>query len=235
VAAGEVVGLVGPNGCGKTTLLKALTRIVPWQQGEVRIDGAAVASMGARELARRVAVVPQSPILPVGFTALEMALMGRTAHLGFFAQEGAADERIALDALTQVDAYDLRDRRVDELSGGERQKVVIARALAQQAPLLLLDEPTSNLDLGHQIGVMQLARRLAAEQRTGVLAALHELTLAALYCDRIVLMSEGRVLADGSPGEVLTVANLQTAYGVAPVILDLDGVAGPVVLPLPRD
>jgi iron complex transport system ATP-binding protein len=230
VAPGEVVGIVGPNGGGKTTLLKAITRVVP-SRGLVRLGGDDVASLNARELARRVAVVPQDPTLPVGFTALDVVVMGRTPHLRFLEQESAADRRKAQDALAMLGAQALADRAVDELSGGERQNVVIARALVQEAPLLLLDEPTANLDISHQAGIARLLRRLAAERGAGILAALHDLTLASLYCDRLVLIASGEVVAEGAPADVLTVENVRRAYGTDVMVLRPEGLRGPVVIP----
>ena len=231
VAVGEVVGLVGPNGGGKTTLMRAISRVVPFT-GDALVGGDDVASLQPRELARRVAVVPQDPTLPVGFTVLEVVVMGRTPHLRFLEQETADDLRKAETALTMVGAQGLADRRVDELSGGERQNVVIARALVQESPLLLLDEPTANLDIGHQAGIMRLLRRLATERGTGVLAALHDLTLASLYCDRLVLLASGELIAEGTPAEVLTTENVRRAYGSKVVILQPQGMPGPVVLPI---
>ena len=235
VAAGEFVGLVGPNGCGKTTLLKAATGLLPWRSGGVSIGGSQVAGVSAKDLARKVAVVPQEPLLPAGFTALEVVLMGRTPHLGFFAQEGPADYEKAREALARVDATALAERPVDALSGGERKKVVIARALAQEAPLLLLDEPTSNLDLPHQIATAELLQRLSRQEGAAVLAAIHDLTLASLFCDRLVLMASGQVVADGAPAAVLNPENLRRAYGFEPALLRLEDGRGPVVLPLTPD
>jgi iron complex transport system ATP-binding protein len=229
VPAGEVVALVGPNGCGKTTLLRAVTRVVPWSAGDVLLGEVSARGMPVRELSRRVAVVPQNPLLPVGYTALECVVMGRTPHLGFLDQEGPGDVRMAEDALARVGAGHLSGRRVDELSGGERQNVVLARALAQQAPILLLDEPTANLDIGHQVAVALLVRELAASG-LAVLAAVHDLTLASLYSDRIVLMADGRVVAAGSAGEVLTPARLKSVYGADVTVVD--GILPrPIVLP----
>jgi iron complex transport system ATP-binding protein len=230
VTSGEVVGLIGPNGGGKTTLLKAITRVVP-SIGQVGVDGCDVTSLNARELARRIAVVPQDSTLPVGFTSLEVVVMGRTPHLRFLEQETAADRRKAEDALAMLGARALSDRRVDELSGGERQNVIIARALVQEAPLLLLDEPTANLDIGHQAGIARLLRRLAAERDTGILAALHDLTLASLYCDRLVLIAAGEVVAQGVPGEVLTAENMRRTYGTEVMVLRPEGLHGPVIIP----
>jgi iron complex transport system ATP-binding protein len=231
VAPGEVVGLVGPNGGGKTTLLKALTRVVP-SRGDVLIGGDSVQWLTARELARRVAVVPQNPTLPMGFLAHEVVVMGRTPHLGFFEQESPLDHRKAMEALTLLGAQSLENRPVDELSGGERQNVVIARALAQETPLLLLDEPTANLDIGHQIAIARLLRRLAGERGVAVLAALHDLTLASLYCDSLALIVDGNVLARGSPDEVLTAENVRRAYGAEVVVMRVEGLSSPIVLPI---
>ena len=232
VAAGEVVGLVGPNGGGKTTLLRAVTRGVALRAGEVRIGGEDAMRLSAREMARRVAVVPQSPTLPAGFLAREVVVMGRTPYLGFLDQESAVDYEKGDAALASLGAGALAQRRVEELSGGERQNVVLARALAQETPLLLLDEPTANLDVGHQVVIAKLLRRLAAERGLGVLAALHDLTLASLYCDRLVLLAAGSVVAEGAPADVLTRDNLRFAYGVDVVVLRPEGLPGPVVLPL---
>ncbi len=248
VAAGEVVGLVGPNGCGKTTLLKAVTRVIPWLSGEVLVAGEPASSLSRRELSRRVAVVPQDPVLPVGYTALEVVLMGRTPHLGFLEQEGARDYHKAREALQRVGAIDLAERRVDELSSGERQSVVLARALAQEAPILLLDEPTANLDIGHQISTFRLIRELARPtsarprpearpegsvepSRLAVLAAIHDLTLASLYCDRLALMAAGVIVAAGPPGEVLTAANIAQVYQASALILREPWLPAPIVIP----
>ena len=232
VQRGEVVALIGPNGCGKTTLLRAITKLVPAQSGTVHIDGEPVEALPSREMARRVAVVSQGAQLPVGYTVREIALMGRTAHLGFLQQEGLLDLAKIDAALALVDAAHLADRLVDELSGGERQNAIIARALAQEAPLLLLDEPTANLDLGHQIGVATLMRRLASERGLAILAAIHDLTLAALYADRLVLMREGTVLASGRAADVLNPANISAAYGVNAMLAPIEGLDAPIVLPV---
>jgi iron complex transport system ATP-binding protein len=232
VAAGEVVGLVGPNGGGKTTLLRAITRGVPAQAGEIRIEDADTTRMSARELAHRVAVVPQNPTLPAGFLAREVVVMGRTPYLGFLDQEGPEDYRRADDALIALGAEELAYRRVDELSGGERQNVVLARALAQSTPLLLLDEPTANLDIGHQMLIARLLRTLAREEQVAILAALHDLTLASLYCDRLVLLAAGAIVAEGLPAEVLTRENLRRAYEADVLVLRAEGLDGPLVLPV---
>ncbi|HEY7269424.1 MAG TPA: ABC transporter ATP-binding protein, partial [Dehalococcoidia bacterium] len=193
VTPGEFLALVGPNGCGKTTLLKAITRVVPWDKGGVTAGEVSLKSLAAKDISRLIAVVPQSSLLPVGYTTFEVVLMGRTPHLGLLQNESARDHEIARRSLVRAAALALAERPVDELSGGERQSVLLARALAQQAPILLLDEPTANLDIGHQIAIAGLVRELAAEGLT-VVAAMHDLTLASLYASRIALMSEGRIV-----------------------------------------
>ena len=232
VAAGEVVGLVGPNGGGKTTLLRAITRGVALRAGQVLIDGEDALRLSARDLARKVAVVPQNPTLPLGFLAREVVVMGRTPYLRFLDQEGPADYRKSDDALNALSAAELAYRRVDELSGGERQNVVLARALAQETPLLLLDEPTANLDIGHQLLIAKLLLRLARDEGVAVLAALHDLTLASLYCDRLVLLAGGSVIAEGTPADVLTRNNLRLAYGADVLVLRAEGTERPLVLPV---
>jgi len=231
VAPGEVVGLVGPNGCGKTTLLRAVTRLLPWTAGSVAIAGVTAERLSRRQLACRVAVVPQSPVLPAGFAALDVVVMGRAPRLSFLQQESAADYAIARDALARVDALALAGRPVDELSGGERQRVVLARALAQRTPLLLLDEPTANLDIGHQISVCQLLRALARDERLAVLVTVHELALASLYCDRVALMSDGGVIAEGRPADVLTADHVARAYGARVLVLEAPYLPAPVIVP----
>jgi iron complex transport system ATP-binding protein len=232
VAAGEVVGLVGPNGSGKTTLVRAVTRVVRTRSGEVRILGDDSRALRRAVLARRVAVVPQNPALPEGFTVLEMVLMGRTPHLGLLQSEGPPDLAAARRALTEAGATALASRFAHQLSGGERQQVVIARALAQEAPVLLLDEPTSHLDVGHQTAVMGLVRRLCRERHLAVLATIHDLTLAALFCDRLVLLDRGAVVAEGTPESVLRPDLIARTYGAEVAVLRHPTSGRPVVVPL---
>ncbi len=209
----EFVGVLGPNGSGKTTLVRGATRVVTPRAGTVRIHGDDVAHITRRELARRVAVVPQEgvPIFP--YTVLETVLMGRAPWLGSFAFEGDEDVSRARDALAAVDATHLEDRDLSELSGGERQRVVVARALAQNTRIVIADEPTAHLDLRHAVAMFQLFRRLRDERGLAVMLVTHDLNLAARHCDRVVLLAEGTIRADGIPRDVLTAPLLERTFG----------------------
>jgi len=236
LAKGELLGVVGPNASGKSSLIRAITNVVTPQHGEVRLDGSPVRRLSQREMAQRVAVVPQNPSLPEAFTALEVVLMGRTPHLGLLQSERRADWAAVRRALEQTDAWHLVDRRIGELSGGERQRVVVARALAQETPLLLLDEPTAHLDVGHQATVLELVLRLCRSDGAdscpkAVLAVVHDLTLAAQYCDRLAMLSEGRLVALGSPQEVLAPQVLASVYHTQVSVFPHPLTGRPVVTP----
>jgi iron complex transport system ATP-binding protein len=222
VAEGEWLGLIGPNGAGKTTLLRAIARLVPFS-GTVALDGHDTRVMGRTELSRLVAVVPQDPSTPPWMTVAEYVLLGRTPHLGRLAKEGIRDREHAARALERLDLLDYRDRLLGTLSGGERQRVVVARALAQEARIVLLDEPTAALDIGHQQQALELLDVLRAESGLTLVAAMHHLTLAAQYADRMVLLDGGRVVADGAPRQVLTEPLIATHYDAAIHIVDVDG------------
>jgi iron complex transport system ATP-binding protein len=214
VGGGEWVALIGPNGAGKTTLLRAIARLVHYS-GEIELDGRSVAELSRSELARLVAVVPQEPSTPGWMTVAEYVLLGRTPHLGLLAKEGRGDREAAARALARLDLLPLRARRLGTLSGGEKQRVVVARALAQEARIVLLDEPTAALDIGHQQQAFDLLDGLRAESGLTLVAAMHDLTLAAQYADRMLLLNDGRVVAEGSPADVLTEASIATHYGAA--------------------
>jgi cobalamin transport system ATP-binding protein len=214
VANGEWVALIGPNGAGKTTLLRALARLVPFA-GEIELDGRPLAEHGRGELARLVAVVPQEPSTPPWMTVAEYVLLGRTPHLGPLAKEGVRDREAAARALARLDLLAFMERRLGTLSGGEKQRVVVARALAQEAAIVLLDEPTAALDIGHQQQALDLLDGLRAESGLTLVAAMHDLTLAAQYADRMLLLDGGRVVADGAPTEVLTAPVIARHYGAA--------------------
>jgi len=214
VADGEWLALIGPNGAGKTTLLRAVARLVPFT-GEIALDGRAATELPRSDLARLVALVPQEPSTPPWMTVAEYALLGRTPHLGPLAKEGARDRDAAARALGRLDLLPFADRRLGTLSGGEKQRVVVARALAQEASIVLLDEPTAALDIGHQQQALELLDGLRAESGLTLVAAMHDLTLAAQYADRMVLLDAGRVVADGSPADVLTEAAIARHYGAS--------------------
>ncbi len=202
VGAGEWLCIIGPNGAGKTTLLRAITGGVH-AVGAVAIDGTAVGDLGHRRRAQLVAAVPQLPVLPAGLTVLDYVLMGRTPHIPTFGMESRRDVAIALGVLERLDLSGFAERPLSSLSGGEVQRAVIARALAQQAPILLLDEPTTGLDVGHQQAVLELVDHLRAEDGLTVVMTMHDLTLAGQYADRLVLLDRGRIVAEGSANEVL--------------------------------
>ncbi|MCQ6552043.1 ABC transporter ATP-binding protein [Streptomyces sp. C10-9-1] len=209
-APGEVVGLVGPNGSGKSSLLRAVYRVLRPDEGRIRVDGDDPWRMTARTLARTLAAVVQDPGAAFDLTVRDVVAMGRTPHKRLLDGDTAEDARLVAAALSAVDAEDLADRGFDRLSGGERQRVLIARALAQEPALLVMDEPTNHLDVRHQLQVLGLVRRLPAT----VLVALHDLNLAAYYCDRIHVLRAGRIVASGTPPEVLTPRLLEEVYGV---------------------
>lgn len=212
---GELVALLGANGSGKTTLLRLLTGMLVPARGEVTFDGRPVVAWRRDALARRVAVLPQQLELPAGFRVGELVEMGRAPHARRLFGSTADDERAVARALSDADALDLAHRFADELSGGERQRVLVAMALAQEPELLLMDEPTLHLDLAHQVALLSTIRRLRAQRGLTVLAVLHDLNLAAAFAPRVVVLAGGRVAADGPPGDVLTSALVERAFGVA--------------------
>jgi iron complex transport system ATP-binding protein len=232
VPSGSWVCVVGPNGAGKTTLLHAVGGLVPFE-GDVRLWGAGLGSYRRRERARRIALVPQQPVIPEGMTVERYVSLGRTPHLGVLGAEGV-DDLVAVDtALGRLDLAWARDRRLDTLSGGELQRAVLARALAQEAPLLLLDEPTTGLDLGHQLQVLELVNELRREHGLTVLSTMHDLTLAGRFADGFVLLSQGRPVATGSRADVLDAALIQEHFGAnVRVIGDPD--VGWAVVPVPE-
>ena len=210
---GEVAGLIGPNGAGKSTLLRALAGLIRPDSGEVHLGDTSLKTLNSGERARRIAFMPQHDAMHP-FTALETVLMGRYAHLGRFELEGREDRQIAREAMTRTDTEQFESRQLDRLSGGERQRVILARALAQQAGIILLDEPSASLDLRHRLSMMETLRDEAVDRNVAVVVALHDVSLAGRYCDRLTLLSEGVIAAEGSPADVLTPVNLRTVFGV---------------------
>jgi iron complex transport system ATP-binding protein len=231
VEPGSWVSLLGPNGAGKTTLLRVLAGLRRFR-GSVRLAGRELGELGRREAARQIALVPQTPVVPTAMSVGDYVLLGRTPHMGVLAREGLGDRAAASEALIRLELAQLADRQLGSLSGGELQRAVIARALAQSAPVLLLDEPTTALDVGHQQQVLELVDELRRADGLTVVAAMHDLTLAAQYGDRIVLIDSGRVVAEGGAREVLTEERIASLYGATVRVVHGDG--APAVVPVRR-
>ena len=229
VQSGEMLALIGPNGAGKSTLIRAASGVIPFS-GQVRTNGDTFHALTPIQRSRYIAVVPQAILLPPAFTVWETVLMGRTPHLGFLGQTSRADEELARRALERVHAENLSDRRVGELSGGESQRVLLARALCQSTPILLLDEPTAHLDMQYQVSLLELVQKLVREDNLAVLVALHDLNLAARYADRVALMVAGRIKAIGTPREVLTPELISESYCWPVDVVEHPLAGGPLVL-----
>jgi iron complex transport system ATP-binding protein len=210
---GELVGLLGPNGSGKTTLLKVLSGLLPPKRGRVLLDGQDVRRLSRRQIARRIAVVPQELEMPFGFTAYEMVMLGRTPHVRPLAGASARDRQVVAEQMRLTGTAGLAGRPFNELSGGERQRVVVALALAQQPQVLLLDEPVVHLDISHQVEILELVKGLNRARGLTVLATMHDLNLAALYFDRLILLQRGQVVADGTPEQVLVEERIHRVFG----------------------
>ncbi|HXG50434.1 MAG TPA: ABC transporter ATP-binding protein [candidate division Zixibacteria bacterium] len=221
VERGEMLALLGPNGSGKTTLLKLLAGLLP-ADGTIEVNGRPLRDYGRRELSRLIAVVPQETQAIFPYTVAEVVLMGRASHHSPLALESAADREVALRCMELTGVFTLADRYLHELSGGEKQRVIIARALAQEPEILLLDEPSAFLDLRHQVQVLELLRRLNRERALTIVAALHDLNLAALFFPRLVMLRGGKIYRDGTPAEVLTEQTVEAVYGVR-VRIEADG------------
>jgi iron complex transport system ATP-binding protein len=222
VAAGSWLGIVGPNGAGKSTLLRAVAGTVA-HAGTVTLGDQGTDGLGPRERARLLAVAPQQPTIPMGTSVVDYVLLGRTAHIPFLGREGAYDFAVLAEVLELLDLADLADRDVVTLSGGERQRAVIARALAQEAPVLLLDEPTTALDIGHQQHVLALVDELRRSRGLTVVSAMHDLTLAAQHGDRFLLLHEGRVVARGDATDVFTPALIERVFDATVSVIDDGG------------
>ena len=230
VPAGEWLALIGPNGAGKTTVLRAIARLAHFE-GVISIDDQNVLSIGARDVARRVALLLQEPQMPDSMSVSQYVLLGRSPHLGYLGKEGARDRRIVADVLARLALDEFAARPLGHLSGGERQRAAIARALAQQAPVLLIDEPTTSLDVGRQQAVLELIDELRKEQGLTVIAAMHELTLAGQYADRLALMAAGRIVAVGPAAEILTEPVISEHYRANVRVVAMNG-AGNAVVPV---
>ncbi len=220
VPSGTMAALIGPNGVGKSTLLRLLCGSLHPQRGRVELDGRDIRSYAPRERARRIALVPQTLAIPFAFTVREFVALGRTPYLSTLGGERAADREAIDRALDLTETVQLAKRSVLELSGGERQRAILALALAQEPEILLLDEPTANLDIAHQLAILRLIRSLNRQQGLTVLAAIHDLNLAALFFGRLTALGDGRVVADGPPDAVLTPSLLEAVFGTRVVVLD---------------
>ncbi len=218
IKKGDFIGIIGPNGSGKTTLLRLISKVLPPQKGNITFEGKDIASMDLKEFAQSVAFVAQDTIVNFSFSVLEIVLMGRIPHLKRLQLETKEDYLIAERSMTMTDTSDLKEKRIDELSSGERQRVIIARALAQEPLLLFLDEPTSHLDIGHQIQILDLLKRLNRQNNLTIVMVLHDLNLASEYCNRLVLLNEGRIFKEGAPLEVLTYQNIEAVYKTVVVV-----------------
>jgi iron complex transport system ATP-binding protein len=224
--------IVGANACGKSTLLRGLARLLRPTSGSVLLDGEAITSCPTREVARKLGLLPQDPIAPEGVTVVDLVGRGRHPHQGALRRWSRDDERIVTEALQLTSTLDLADRLVDELSGGQRQRVWIAMALAQQTDLLLLDEPTTYLDVAHQIEVLDLLAELNERRGTTVVMVLHELNLAARYADHLIAMSQGEVVATGTPHEVITEDHVRAVFGIDSRVVPDPVSRTPMVIPL---
>ena len=234
IPTGELTVIVGPNACGKSTVLRALARMLPARTGRVELDGRPIDAYPPKEVARRLGLLPQSPVAPDGIVVQDLVARGRYPHQGMLRQWSDADERAVDAAMSRAGVSDLADRFVTELSGGQRQRVWIAMALAQETPILLLDEPTTYLDISHQVEVLNLARGLQREGYT-VVVVLHELSLAFRYATNLIVMQEGSIVAQGEVNDVVTAELIERVYGLPCRILT-DPVSGrPLVVPLDED
>ncbi|MFB8352339.1 ABC transporter ATP-binding protein [Streptomyces niveus] len=231
VPDGRVSVIVGPNACGKSTTLRALGRLLKPKSGSVLLDGAELASIPTRRIAQSIGLLPQSPVAPEAITVADLVSRGRQPHQRWWQQWSEEDERAVTDAMARTDVTDLAERSVDELSGGQRQRVWIAMALAQETDLLLLDEPTTFLDIAHQVEVLDLVRRLNHEQGRTVVIVLHDLNQAARYADHLVAMKEGRIVAEGAPGEVVTAELVREVFGLESVVVPDPVTGSPLVVP----
>ncbi|RLF72599.1 MAG: ABC transporter [Thermoplasmata archaeon] len=214
VNEGEVLGVIGPNGSGKTTLLRCINMALKPKVGTVFIDGENILELDRKDIAKKIAVVPQNSTIRFPFTLFDIVLMGRTPHLGRLDRETPEDIEIAKKAMKITKTLHLADRLIDEVSGGERQRVIIARALTQEPKILLLDEPTLHLDINHQLEILELIKKLARKNKLIVILTSHDLNLASRYCDRLVLLNTGRIYSIGKPQNVLTRDNIKEVYNI---------------------
>ena len=235
VNRGDFIGVIGPNGSGKTTLLRLMSKVLIPQKGRITLGSKDICGMNLKEFAQSVAFVTQDMIINFSFSVLEIVLMGRIPHLKRLQIESKEDHSIAQESLVMTDTLYLKDKKIDELSSGERQRVIIAKALTQNPLLLFLDEPTSHLDIGHQIQILDLLKRLNRKNNLTIVMVLHDLNLASEYCNRILLLNEGRIFKEGSPREVLTYENIEAVYKTVVVVNNNPINAKPYVILVSRE
>ena len=236
IIPGELLGVIGPNGSGKTTLLKVITKVLKPQKGRIVFDGKDISKMGFKEFARKVAFVPQTSAAGLNMTVEEFVLLGRIPHRGQFQfLETKGDEQVAEQAMALADVLELSERFLFELSGGEKQLATIARALAQEPQLLLLDEPTAHLDIGHQVKILDLVRRLNHKNGLTIIIVLHDLNLASLYCDTLLLLKEGKIHSMGAPEEILTYSEIEEVYETPVVVKTNPVVSKPLICLVPEN
>ena len=234
VPVGQVTVIIGANGCGKSTLLRGLARLLSPARGAVLLDGESVHSMPSKEVAKVMGLLPQAPVAPEGITVADLVGRGRYPHQGWFRHWSAEDDRAVAEALAATDTLDLADRAIDEMSGGQRQRVWIAMALAQETDLLLLDEPTTYLDLSHQVEVLDLLTDLNRRRGTTVVIVMHDLNLACRYADHLIAMNDGRIARQGPPAEVITPSTMREVFGMRATIINDPVSHTPTVIPIGR-
>jgi iron complex transport system ATP-binding protein len=231
VNPGEVVALIGPNGAGKSTLMRAVSGVLPRKHGTVHLCGKDISHLTSEQRARTLAVVPQAQSLPMAFNVYQTVLLGRTPYIGWLGQAGKHDHDVVHEAMLQTKTDHLADRCMGELSGGEQQRVLLARALAQATPILIMDEPTNHLDVRHQTSFLNLARQLAAQNKLAILVALHDLNLTSLYADRVAVLADGELKSIGTPEEVFVEEILSPIYGSHLRVITHPEYGTPLVLP----
>lgn len=231
VPDGEVTVIVGPNACGKSTTLRALGRLLKPRSGAVLLDGEALAKLPTKRIAQQIGLLPQTPVAPEAITVADLVARGRQPHQHWWQQWSDADERAVVEAMERTDVAELAERSVDELSGGQRQRVWIAMALAQETELLLLDEPTTYLDISHQVEVLDLVRQLNHDRGRTVVVVLHDLNQAARYADHLVVMKDGRIVAEGPPSDVVTADLVREVFGLECVVIPDPVTGSPLVVP----
>ncbi len=231
VHPGEILALIGPNGAGKTSLVRAVSGVIPWKSGEVLVNGIDLGKLSTVQRARTLAVVPQARQLGGAFTVEQAVMMGRTAYMSWLGRSSESDQAAVHAALQQTNLEDFAERQIAQLSGGEQQRVLLARALAQSTPVLLLDEPTNHLDLQHQTNLLSLVKRLTVEQHLAVMMALHDLNLVSFFADRVALLVNGRLQHIGTPREVMTSENISMAYQTPVEIVPHPVSGDPIIFP----